>query len=210
MSSALQLRGLCSYYFLVFRRIGISFRGGRRNKKFQAQQPTKRFRTNEYIRAAEVRVLDEEGALIGVLSRDEALSIAKQKELDLVEISPTAKPPVCKVIDYGKFLYAQQKKDQQIKKTTKTHEMKGIRLTFRIGEGDMERQRKKAEEFLAEGHPVRIQMMLRGREKAHKDLAFEKMARFTEALKEVGSLDQNPKMSGSQLIAILKPQKSSS
>ncbi len=147
--------------------------------------------------------------MLGIMSTSDALAKAKEAELDLVEISPKADPPVAKIIDYGKFLYDQKKKEKQAKKATKSAEMKGIRLSFRIGVGDLERQRKHAEEFLSNGHPVRIQMILRGREKAHKDLAFEKLGAFIESLSEFGQSEQKSRMSGSQLVAILKPTKSS-
>jgi len=143
--------------------------------------------------------------MIGVMPTSEALEKAKEAGVDLVEISPKAKPPVCKIIDFGKFLYNEQKKEKAQKKATKSHEIKGIRLSFRIGPGDMERQRKNAETFLSEQHPVRIQMVMRGREKAHKHLAIEKMKGFLETLKEFGIVEQEPKFSGFQIIAVLKP-----
>lgn len=149
-----------------------------------------------------------EGEMLGVMSTADALVKAKEAGLDLVEISPKADPPVAKIVDYGKFLYDQKKKEKHAKKMTKAAEMKGIRLSFRIGEGDMERQRKHAEDFLSNGHPVRIQMVLRGREKAHKDLAFEKLGGFIKSLEEFSSVDQTPRFGGSQIIAILKPTKS--
>lgn len=152
-----------------------------------------------------MRVVDEQGEMIGVMPTSQALAKAKEQELDLVEISPKAKPPVCKIIDFGKFLYNEQKKEKAQKKASKSNEMKGIRLTFRIAAGDMERQQKKAAEFLEDQHPVRIAMVMRGREKAHKNLAIEKMNGFIEGLKEVGSVDQPPKSSGFQIIAVLKP-----
>jgi translation initiation factor IF-3 len=136
---------------------------------------------------------------------EEALNLAKERELDLVEISPKAKPPVCKIIDYGKFQYEQQKKEKKQKNASKGHEMKGIRLSFRIGPGDLERQTKKAEKFLTTGHPIRIQLIMKGREKAHKNLAFDKIKEFIAGLEEFGKLDQNPKLGGFQIVAILKP-----
>ena len=159
------------------------------------------------IRAPEVRLLDERGSMIGVMPLSQALAEAKTRGVDLVEVSPKAVPPVCKVIDYGKMLYAEKKKEQQAKKHNKPHEVKGIRLTFRIGPGDMERQRLHAEEFLKSGHPVRIQLMMRGREKAHRDLAFEKLNGFIAGLKDFGALDQAPRGMGHQLVAMLRPEK---
>ena len=161
---------------------------------------------NQRILAPELRVVDAEGALLGVMPRADALEKAREAGVDLVEITPTAKPPVCKIIDYGKMLYSLKKKEQQQKKATKAQELKGIRLTFRIGVGDMERQRKHAEEFLHDGHPVRVQLVLRGRENAHKEIAFEKIRGFCKSLEDSGSMDLPPKKSGGQLVAILKPK----
>lgn len=149
--------------------------------------------------------MDEHGEMIGVMPTTQALAKAKEEGVDLVEISPNAKPPVCKIIDFGKFLYNEQKKEKVQKRATKSHEIKGIRLSFRIGPGDMERQREKAEEFLLDQHPVRVQMVMRGREKAHKYLAVDKMKIFLASLSEAGIVEQEPKLSGFQIIAVLKP-----
>jgi translation initiation factor IF-3 len=137
----------------------------------------------------------------------DAAQKAHELGVDLVEISPNANPPVCKLIDYGKMLYALKKKEQQTKKATKSKEQKGTRLTFKMDVGDLDRQRKMAESFLSDGHPVRVQMRLRGRERAHMDLAFQKLNDFLSSLKEVGNVEQAPKPSGFQIIAILKPIK---
>ncbi len=151
-------------------------------------------------------MVTDDGEMLGVMPITEALSAAKARELDLVEISPKADPPVCKIIDYGKYLYEQKKKEKAQKKASKGHEMKGIRLSFRIGPGDLERQRKHAEDFLTTGHPIRIQMVMRGREKAHKDLALEKMKEFLSSLEEFGSVDNPPRPAGFQIVAIMKPK----
>lgn len=152
-----------------------------------------------------MRVVDEQGELLGVMPIEEALAASKERELDLVEISPKARPPVCKIIDYGKYQYEQQKKEKQQRNASKGHEMKGIRLSFRIGPGDLERQQKKAETFLTTGHPIRVQLIMKGREKAHKSLAFAKIKEFVSGLEEFGTLDQTPKLGGFQIVAIMKP-----
>lgn len=147
------------------------------------------------------------GELLGVMTLGDAKVIAKERSVDLVEISPKAVPPVCKVIDYGKMLYAQKKKEQHAKKQGKANETKGIRLSFRMAVGDMERQRKLAEDFLIKGHPVRIQLLMRGREMAHRDLAEDKIDNFIKSLEDVAALDQRPKGSRNQIIALLRPHK---
>ena len=145
--------------------------------------------------------------MLGVMDTRDALAQARELEVDLVEISAKADPPVCKIIDYGKMLYAQKKKEQKAKQATKKKELKGIRITFSMAEGDMARQRKHAEEFLSEGHPVRVQLRMRGRERAHKDLAFQKMKGFLNSLSDISKIDQMPKMGGGQLVATLAPAK---
>lgn len=144
--------------------------------------------------------------MLGVVSLAQAKDVAKEHGVDLVEVSPRAVPPVCQAIDYGKMLYLQQKKDAHQKKAQKTPELKGIRLTFRIGPGDMDRQRKHTVEFLKGGHSVRVQLLMRGREKAHRDLAYEKIKTFISGLEEFGTLDGPPKGAGHQIIAIIKPK----
>lgn len=156
-----------------------------------------------------MRVVDADNELIGVMSREQALAKAREEEVDLVEIAPKAEPPVAKIIDYGKMLYILKKKEHAAKKAGKSLEQKGIRITFRMGEGDLERQRKHAEEFLEKGHPVKVQLVMKGRENAHKDIAHDKMRAFCTSLAEVGKLEQNPRGSGFQIIAILKPIKAS-
>ncbi len=169
----------------------------------------RKHRLNHQIKASEVRLVDEKGELLGVMSTTEAQQKAHELGVDLVEISPKANPPVCKLIDYGKMLYALKKKEQQTKKASKAKEQKGVRLTFKMDVGDLDRQKNMAEKFLTAGHPVRVQMRLRGRERAHMDLAFEKLNDFLTSLSEVGKVEQPPKPSGFQIIAILKPLKKS-
>jgi len=154
-----------------------------------------------------MRVVDAQNEMIGILSRADALQMAAEKETDLVEISPKADPPVCKIIDYGKMLYSLQKKEKAAKKMQKQNEQKGVRLSIRIGPADLERQKKSAEKFLSAGSSVRVQLILRGREKAHKSLAFEKINEFVQSLENFGEIDQKPKFSGFQIIAIIKPKK---
>lgn len=197
----LESLGFFKVFYKLSPRIATPFRGRRRPQR--REEP--KCRINERIRAQEVRLVGPEGDMIGVVSVKDAQAKAGEAGLDLVEISPKAVPPVCKIIDYGKYLYELKKKEKQAKKASKVAEVKGVRLSFRIGPGDLERQRAHAEEFLTSGNPVRVQMMLRGREKAHKSLAFEKMKGFTKSLEEFGTVEQPAKFGGSQIIAVLKP-----
>lgn len=138
---------------------------------------------NNRIRADEVRLIDETGKQLGVLSLEKALQTARERSLDLIQVTEKVEPPVCKIMDYGKYLYQLKKKE----KSAKHHhvsELKGIRLTFRISEHDLETRAHQAEKFLKKGNKVRIEMKLRGREKAHQDFATEKIKKFLETLEK--------------------------
>lgn len=140
-----------------------------------------KFKSNEEIQAEEVRLIHGDSA--EVLPTAKALEIAREEGLDLIEISPKANPPVCKIMDYGSFKYQKEKEAKKQRAAQKEVETKGIRLTFRIGDNDKEVRRKQAAKFLEKGHKVRIEMVLRGREKAHKPLAAEKVEEFVESLR---------------------------
>lgn len=128
-----------------------------------------------------MRVIDETGKQIGIVSREEAFRIAQEKGLDLVEIVPDVDPPVCKIVDFGKFLYQEQKKERRAKHTART--VKSIRLTFSISPHDIEVKAIKCAEFLREGHKVKVEMILRGRERTLQDFAKNKFKLFLEMLR---------------------------
>jgi len=136
---------------------------------------------NNQIRAPQVRVIDETGKQVGVLELAEALRIAKERNLDLVQVTERVEPPVCKIMDYGKYLYALQKKERKIK-IKRAGELKGVRLGFNISPHDLETRARQAENFLKEGNKVRIELPLRGREKALPEFAKEKINNFLEIL----------------------------
>jgi len=137
---------------------------------------------NQEIRSPEIRVLDEDGTALGIMDVPKALSLAKEKGLDLIEIAPKANPPVCRIMDYGKYLYHKAKQDRIQKAKQKKVEMKGVRLSVRTGQHDLEFKAKKVQEFLDEGDKVKIDMVLKGREKAHFDFAEEKLKVFLALL----------------------------
>jgi translation initiation factor IF-3 len=136
---------------------------------------------NNQIRARQVRVIDEAGKQLGVVSLEEALRMAQERNLDLIQVTEKVEPPVCKIMDYGKYLYREEKKERETKKQ-KGGEVKGIRLSFGISSHDLEVRVHQAEKFLKEGNKVRIELILRGREKAHLDFAKEKIKKFLETL----------------------------
>lgn len=139
-------------------------------------------RINEQIRVPEVRVIDESNKNLGILKTEEAIKIAKERGFDLIEISKNANPPVCKIIDYGKYRYTQEKKERKQQAHHKKGEIKGIRIGFAISVHDLGIRARQIEKFFKEGHKVVIEMRLRGREKAHFDLAKEKLESFLNTI----------------------------
>jgi translation initiation factor IF-3 len=136
------------------------------------------FRANEKIIAPTVFLIGAEGEPVGEIATEKALEMAREAELDLIEVSPQAKPPVCKLLDYGKFQYAQSKKEQQNKSHQKKVDIKGVRIGLRVDKHDLLFKRDQAEKFLGKGHKVKIELLLRGREKAMRDRAREAMKEF--------------------------------
>ena len=161
---------------------------------------------NEEIRAEELRILDVDGAQLGIMSRDEALALSDEKKLDLVCISPNAKPPVCKILDYGKYKYELSKREKEAKKKQKTTQVKEIRLSTFIEEHDIMVKANTASKFLKEGDKLKVSLRFRGREKDYASKGMEVMNKFAEALKEVGEVDKKPNFEGRSLTMILTPK----
>lgn len=163
------------------------------------------FKRNEQITAPQVRLIDDKGEMIGVVDLEKALAMAQEKELDLLEVSPKAEPPVCKIMDFGQFKYEKVKEAKKQKAQSKEVEVKGIRLSFRIGEGDFQVRVKQALKFLGRGDKLKIELVLRGREKGRKDLAADLVNRFIEELKKTYPMrvEQAPKYQGGRMIAIV-------
>lgn len=141
------------------------------------------------------------------MATEKALTMAKEKDIDLVEVSPNANPPVCKLMDFGKYRYKQKKIDKKHKKMQKQSEVKGVRVGFRTDDHDMEVKRKQAEKFLKERNIVKVSLIFKGRELAHVDLAMEKLTKFAETLEEIAQVEEGPKRQGNNLIMILTPLK---
>ncbi|MDD4351658.1 MAG: translation initiation factor IF-3 [Candidatus Gracilibacteria bacterium] len=166
---------------------------------------SKKVRVNEEIRAPQMRLIEGEDEMIGVVSREEALQRAKAAELDLVEISPNAEPPVCKIMDFGKYLYRLNKTDRKHKAKQKKTETKEVRIGFSTGEHDLEVKAKRAIKFLRGRDRVKITLQFKGREISHFDLGKEKLQSFVDRLAEHGKLDEEIKKQGRNLIVIIKP-----
>lgn len=161
-------------------------------------------RLNEQIRAPRLRVIDSDGKQLGILSRQEALAIAQERELDLVEISPDADPPVCKVVDWGKYNYQRTKQLQKNRKSAKTLDMKQMRFGLKIGAHDLAIKMSKVTKFLEAGHKVKITLFYRGREQAHKEIGFKIAQEVIEDFGDTIIVDQQPQLSGKQLSFVIR------
>ena len=167
---------------------------------------SKETRINEEIRDKELRVIDETGEMIGIMSRDEALRLAEEKKLDLVNISPNAKPPVCKILDYGKYRYEMQKREKEAKKKQKTMQVKEIRLSTFIEDHDIQVKAKTACKFLEDGDKVKVSLRFRGREKDYTARGREVMDKFAEVCSAGSTIDKKPTFEGRSLTMFLAPK----
>ncbi|MBK6537439.1 MAG: translation initiation factor IF-3 [Ignavibacteria bacterium] len=164
-------------------------------------------RTNSQIRAPQVRVVDEDGNALGVMSSYEALQIATARGLDLVEISATSKPPVCKIVDYGKFNYERQKKEKLAKKNQHVMHIKEIRFNPNTDTHDIDFKTKHLRQFLIEGHKVKAYVMFKGRMITHPEIGRKLMSDIVEKLNDIAKLESPPRMEGKQLFAYFLPDK---
>lgn len=162
---------------------------------------------NEDIVNPEVRLIDAAGENIGVVATDEALRIASEADLDLVEISPNAEPPVCRVMDYGKYKFEQNKKAHQAKRKQKQIHVKEIKFRPGTEEGDYQVKLRKLVEFLEDGDKTKVTIRYRGREMQHQELGAQLLDRIESDLSEYGDVEQRPKLEGRQLVMVLAPSK---
>ncbi len=163
--------------------------------------------TNEQITASQVRLIGENGEQLGVISREEALAKAEQAGLDLVLMSGGTVPPVCKILDYGKFKYDALKKDKEIKKAQKIVETKEVRLSMTIEEYDIAYRIASASKFLQDGNKVKVTLRMKGREQAYVKKAIEIVKDFCERLGEIGTADKAPELMGRNIFVIISPKK---
>ena len=161
---------------------------------------------NEEITDKELRVISDEGEQLGIMSAEEALKIAEERELDLVKISPQAKPPVCKIMDYGKFRFEQSKREKEAKKNQHVMEVKEIRMSPSIGDNDLNTKLKSAVKFLSDGDRVKVSIRFRGREMAHTNIGEIILRDFAEKCAEVANLDKEPKLEGRNMSMFLSPK----
>ena len=175
-------------------------------KRFKHQQE-KRYRINQRIFAPQLRVLDAEGKQVGVLSKDEALRLAQEQELDLVEVAPMAKPPVAKIIDYNKFLYQLEKKKKEEKKKSKVSETKEVRLGPFMSDNDLQVMIRRGREFLENGDKVRLVVKFRGRQITRAEFGREVVRKVIEALADISKVDREPHFEGRQIISLLSVER---
>ncbi len=164
-------------------------------------------RTNEKIRAREVRVIDDNGEQLGIMAPFDALKIARERSLDLVEISPNAVPPVCRIQDYGKFLYEKDKSERAARKKQKVIVIKEVKFSVTVDEHDYQTKKNQAVRFLSEGDKVKASLRFRGRQMAHRDLGYKIINRLIMDIGQTGIVEFMPRMEGTTLHAILAPSK---
>jgi translation initiation factor IF-3 len=167
----------------------------------------KRARRNEEIEAREVRVIDADGEQAGVMPLSEAIELARNVDLDLVEVAPTADPPVCRIMDFGKYLFEQNKKAQSARRKQKQVHVKEIKFRPGTEEGDYQVKLRKLVEFLESGDKAKVTLRFRGREMAHQELGANLLARVRDDLEEVGTVEQMPQMEGRQMVMVMAPKK---
>ena len=163
-------------------------------------------RVNEEITTAQLRLVGADGEMLGVVSRNEALEKAAAAGLDLVEVAPTADPPVCKILDYGKFKYEEQKRKNEARKKQKIIEIKEIKLRPTIDDNDYNVKLRAMQRFIEEGDKVKITLRFRGRELTHQDLGMKLLIQVKQDLDEIVKVEQHPKMEGRQMIMVLAPK----
>lgn len=167
---------------------------------------TKDFRVNEEIRVKEVRVIDGEGAQLGIMSVRDAQRLAEEKQLDLVEVAPAARPPVCRIMDIGKYKYEQSKREKEARKKQKTVSIKEVKLRPNIEDHDFEVKAKNAIRFLKDGDKVKATIIFRGREIVHTQLGQKLLVRMAESLNDYSTVERQPKLEGKNMIMILAPR----
>lgn len=161
---------------------------------------------NEEIRDREVRVVDQNGAQLGVMPIRQALELAEEQQLDLVKIAPGARPPVCKLMDYGKYRFEQSKKEREIRKNQKVITVKEVRLSATIEDHDVDVKFKSAVKFLQDGNKVKVTIRFRGRQITHSEIGLEVMKEFAEKIKEFGIIERRPLIEGRNMTMIIAPR----
>ena len=161
---------------------------------------------NEEIRDKEIRLIGQNGEQLGIMSARQALEMAEEQELDLVKIAPTAKPPVCKIMDYGKYRFEQSKREKEAKKNQHVVEVKEIRMSPGIGDNDFNTKLRAGQKFLKDGDRLKVTVRFRGRQMAHTNLGEELLTRFADGCAEFATVDKNAKLEGRNMAMFLSPK----
>jgi len=164
------------------------------------------YQINEEITDKEIRLIDEEGTQLGIISSSEAFKIAVEKELDLVKIAPNSNPPVCKIMDYGKYRFEQAKRDKEARRNQHIVEVKEIRMSPSIGENDFNVKLNHGQKFLKDGDRLKVTIRFRGREMAHTSIGEELLKKYADSCSEYGNVDKNPKLEGRHMSMFLTPR----
>jgi len=180
-----------------------------------AKGTTTTYRANEQIRIPQVRLIDENNEQVGIVDTVEALRRAREADMDLVEVARNERPPVCRIMDYGKFKYENKKKAHASKKKQHQVHLKEVRVRPKIADGDLEVKVKRAREFLGKGHKVQVTCLFRGREMAHPDVGLDVMDRFFQAISDIAKIEREPRLEGRRMNMIVvrtkkQPQKAPS
>lgn len=175
--------------------------------KREAHPGGQRYKINEEITAKEIRCIDSEGKMLGIMTSYHALRLAEEKEMDLVEIAPQANPPVCKIIDFGKFIYELQKKEKYQRKQQVNQQMKEIRFKWRTDTHDFNFKTRHARQFIEEGHKVKASVMFRGREIVHKEIGKELLEKFIAEMEDIAKIDSPLRTDGKIMHVVLSPEK---
>ncbi|MEE1017757.1 MAG: translation initiation factor IF-3 [Ruminococcus sp.] len=187
------LSALLFFYLVLWRCLTI----GKKDNNIQI---------NEEIRDAELRVISSDGQQLGIMSAKQALEIAEQKNLDLVKIAPQSKPPVCKIMDYGKYRFEQSKREKEARKNQHIVDIKEVRLSLNIDTHDFNTKLNNALKFIKHGDKVKVSIRFRGREMGHPEIGLETMKRFAEACSEVAVVEKPAKLEGRQMLMFLAPK----
>jgi len=164
-------------------------------------------RVNERIRIREVRLIDEDGNQLGVVATRDALDIAREKGLDLVEVQPNAVPPVCRLMDYGRFRYEESRRERESRRKAKGATLKEVRMAPKIDDHDIQTKARQAQRFLEAGDKVKISVLFRGREMLHQDIGRNLLMNLVQQLSDVSTVDQDPRMEGRSMSVMLSPKK---
>ncbi len=164
-------------------------------------------RVNERIRIREVRLIDEDGTQLGVVLTRDALDIAREKGLDLVEVQPNAMPPVCRLMDYGRFRYEESRRERESRRKAKGSTLKEVRMAPKIDDHDIQTKARQAQRFLEAGDKVKISVLFRGREMLHQDIGRNLLVQLVQQLAEISTVDQDPRMEGRSMSVLLSPKK---